>query len=375
MSFFAFYIIASLSILVGGLFWWFNRRFTLGEWALCVVAAFVTAGAVHWSVASGMTADEEVESGQVVSVNYRPAWRERYLQAIYRTVYHSSGSGKNRRTWTTQEFSHYETRHTNHPDEWTAATNIQMSLDLSHGHYDAIVAKFGGAVTAHPGRRTTFRTGSTMVSGDRNDYSAQNLTGHVEPVLKGVSFENRVRASPSVFSYRQLSEAESKRLPDYPAATDPWKSSRAMAAVDGFAWDQMNARLGPTKHVNVIVVRLGSAGEAHNLEAKWIGGKKNDLVITFGSWGSYVFGWSETTITKRNLETLLTTEVVNDALIPKIEAEIAKTYRAVDWHKFDYLDLEPRPKHIWILVSVMVLVQGLLVGWSLFNEIDKQHRR
>ena len=46
-------------------------------------------------------------------------------------------------------------------------------------------------------------------------------------------------------------------------------------------WDELNARLGPSKQVNLIIVRLKMPQEARDLEAKWVGGKKNDLVLTY----------------------------------------------------------------------------------------------
>jgi len=371
MTFAAFYFLALIPVVVGGVIWWFNHRFCWWEWAVSSALAFIVAGITHWSVAAGMVADEEVWSGEVTRVEYQPAWRERYKEAIYRTETYTSGFGKNRRTHTRRVFSHYETRYDNHPDRWSAVTNLDMELSISKARHAEIAGKLGNKVESKPGRRSTWRTGSTMVSGDPNDYWVRNSTAHVEPVIKGVSFENRVKASPSVFSYAPLSEAEALRLPDYPAASDHWRSQRVIwAPVDAYKWDQMNAKLGPAKDVNVILVRLGSPKEARKLEAKWIGGKKNDLVLTYGKGWSYVFGWSETSITKRNLETLLL-DPVGDDLIPKVAAEIRRTYKAVDWHKFDYLDLEPRAMHVWILIGIMTLTQAGIIFWGLSNGHDR----
>ena len=85
---------------------------------------------------------------------------------------------------------------------------------------------------------------------------------------------------------------------------------------------------------------------------------KNDLVLTFGTGWACVFGWAEKAIVKRNLETLPLPAPIDDTIIPEPERVVKKDYTIMDWSKFDYLDLEPRAKHYWIAIGVMVLSQG-----------------
>jgi len=373
MTFAAFYFLALIPLVVGGLLWWFDRRYTVWEWALNSAVAFIVAGIMHWSVAAGMTADEEVWSGEITRVEYRPEWRERYKEAIYRTETYRTGVGKNRRTHTRRVFSHYETRHATHPDRWTAFSNIDLSLSISRAKYDELVRKLGAQVQSRRGDRSTMKTGSTHVGGDPNDYFVQNTSRYVEPVIKGVAFENRVKASPSVFSYAPLTPEEANRLPDYPGAADSWRSNRVFASpIDTYKWDQMMGRLGPHKMVNLIIARMPSPAEARKLEAKWVGGKKNDLVLTYGDGWSYVFGWTEQARVKRELETLLITKPVTDAILSDIDRIVRAHYKPVGWHKFDYLDLKPRAKHVWLLVVIMVLTQAGAICLGLFNGADKK---
>jgi hypothetical protein len=212
-----------------------------------------------------------------------------------------------------------------------------------------------------------------MVSGDIYDYFCQNRTGYIEPVVKEVAFENRVKASPSVFSYKKLSDEELSKLPNYPEVTNHRMSNRIIGKVNIpiEEWDKMNAVLGPTKRVNVVLVRMERMSDAQLLESKWVGGKKNDLVLTYGNGWSYVFGWSEKELVKRNLETILIKNRVDSSIIPIIRDEIRKNYTIVDWSKFDYLDIEPSLRHYVYLAIVMVLTQLAFLLFAYHNDWEK----
>ncbi|CAM2982238.1 hypothetical protein [Rariglobus hedericola] len=375
MGFTGFYLMALLPIVIGFGLWLLNHRIALWEWLLTGVLAFIVAGCFHAGAISGMTDDQEVWSGQVLSTHYRPEWRERYKEAVYRTEIYYTGTGKNRQSHTRRVFSHYETRHRTHPDEWTVNTTL-FSTEVSQSKYEQIRRELGARTKAAPGRRTTGSMSSTMVSGDPNDYDTGNTSGAIIPVAKNVSFENRVKASPSTFSYRQLTPEESAKLYDYPYIGDAWSTGRNLSGtLSTRKWDELNARLGPTKHVNLIVVRLKTPEEARALEAKWIGGKKNDLVLTYGESWSYVFGWTESTLAKTKLESLLRYHYpLDDRFIPEVEKVIVAHYKMVDWHKFDYLDLKPRTAHYWWLALTMFLTQAGAMTWAFMNGENRVRR-
>lgn len=109
---------------------------------------------------------------------------------------------------------------------------------------------------------------------------------------------------------------------------------------------------------------------AQYLQSKWIGGKKNDLVLCFGggdtnkpaTW-SYVFGWTNEGIVKKNLQTLLLTKPINDDIIPDIKIEVAKNYKIKEWRDFDYLEV-PIPS--WIYWLYPIILTGSQVGLYFF---------
>lgn len=367
MGFLLFYLCALIPIAVGVALLTFSRRYTWHEWLASSLLSFAVAGVCHWFAIQGMVADEETWSGHVTSVQYQPEWTERYEEAVYRTVTDSKGN-------TSTEFSHYETRYARHPEEWTAHSVIGR-FRMDRAHYDQLVRAFGGRTEPALGDRSGDH-GGTMSSGDPMDYVTQNETGHIEPVAKSVAFENRVKASPSVFSYAPLSEEERAGLPDYPVTRDTWSTGRNMnSGIPSADWDALNGVLGPAKFVNLVIVRLPSEAASRRLEAHWVGGKKNDLVLTFGDGWARVFGWTQSSLVKRNLEALLVEHPVNRAILPLIEAEVRKNYVKTDWHRFDYLDLQPRPVHFAYMLGLQAVFGAVAVFISLRNGLTKDGNR
>ena len=64
MGFLGFYLIALIPAAIGFALWLFSHKFALWEWAATTAIALATAGIIHALTIHGMTADEEVWSGQ-----------------------------------------------------------------------------------------------------------------------------------------------------------------------------------------------------------------------------------------------------------------------------------------------------------------------
>jgi hypothetical protein len=360
------YLIAFIPVVVGGIFWMTRREIVLWEWLLGASAGFITSAIFHICIITSMTGDNETWSGRATEVVFLPEWVERYTEVHTRTT----GSGKYRVT-TTYTDVHYRT----HPQEWQAEIDFgehSETRDISKSRFDEIKGLFGGQVNITKPYKSGF------YSGDPNAYHTPNKTGFIYPATTWMRFENRVKAAPSVFSYPKV-DAKAPVF-EYPSNSDGWVSNRIIggAPIPIRLWDQMNARLGPSKFVNVILVGFNSAdsGLASLQEAKWIGGKKNDLVLCYGTDGkkvlwTRVFGWSEREDAKRNLETILLQNPIDISIIDKIEYEIKKNYVIKDWHKFDYITVEPPPWTFLVLVVVMIVTQIVYYRFAFQNDSEK----
>jgi len=374
-----FYLLALIPIAVGGVLWIYNKRINWVEFAVGICAALLVSCVMHFAASSGVTSDIETHSGQIVSVKHYAEWVEKYDEAIYRTETYYTGSGKDRTRHSRRVFSHWSPRTRTHSEYWQAYSNIGTNYSIDHAKFNDLSNKFGGFVPVE-GRRSTSEHASRMIGGDPNDYFAQNKTGWIEPVTKLVSWENRIKgAGPSAFSFRKV--PENAPVYEWPENPNPWVSNRVInAPINIFKWDQLNARLGPSKRVNVIIVNFpGKSNDIVELQkAKWIGAKKNDLVLCYSSdkngktlWAD-CFSWSKSEIVKSNLKTILLENRVSDDIIPLIEAEIKKNYVLRDFEKdFSYLDIEPRPIHYFMAILIMILTQTGYWIYAHKNEFRK----
>ena len=145
-------------------------------------------------------------------------------------------------------------------------------------------------------------------------------------------------------------------------------------------FDRFNSRLGPVKKANVIMINFKNRDRsiAEFQRAKFIGGKKNDIVVCYGgigtngiaSWSS-CFGWSESEICKRNIETLILSNPINNGILTIIEKEIRANYVKKDWTKWNYIQIDPPTWSWWTLIIVMAITQTIFWLWANANEFSK----
>lgn len=361
-----FFLLALVPIAVWGIQWYFNREIVWKEAAIGVGAALLVA-----TIFTGIEAAEfhipsdiETRSGQVQYAQYQPAWREQYEEAIYRTETYSCGTSKNPQTCTRQVFSHYETRRRWHRESWWAETELgTFSINVSR--YDDVLRNHGDAMEV-AGRRRTGEHSSHMIEGDPNDYRTVNSTGYVYPVTKNTRFENRLlKAKGSLYNFEPVPEDQLDGLfPEWPANASKFDTDRLLGTADQLwgqrSWDQMNAVLGPLKRVNVIAIGFpaGTTQETGTLQERlWKGGKKNDLVITFGGnpqepeW-AYVFGWSDTQAVKRLIENRLLDGV---ATTEEISSLVIAEYQLCEFEeKLAHIEI-PMPWWYYLIFAIVVI--------------------
>jgi hypothetical protein len=383
---FTLYLIAIVPAIIGLIIYMFNKKIAFTEFIVITLIGFLFSFVIHMVTLSSMTADTETLSGKVVTAKYEPRWVERYTE-----THTSTDSNGRTRTWTT---THYRT----HGPDWTVymsfkkdstnKNNNLSSVSISQSRYNELLSLFGKEE-----KKRGYRSG--MVSGDAHDYYVINITGYIYPVTDSKYFKNKVKACPSVFSYSKV--ATNIKVFAYPKA-DTFNHMRLLGIAkkdfDLREFNLMNTRLGPEKKVNVIICGFTNADSSMGdyQESKWIGGKKNDLVICYGdsfvdaSWDKggarvshyetkwvRVFGWTESANVKRNLESqLLVAKDDKGAWLPIIEKEIRANYVIKDWSKFDYLTVEPPPWSYWTLVIIILL---LYIGgyiYSFKNDFNKE---
>lgn len=350
------YLFALLPIIGGGLAWRLKRKMVPAEWLIAAAVGLLTAFLFNCIAVCSMTADWETLSGQMTRATYHPEWVEEYETPIIVTSTDSDGN-------LTSTIVGYDTNYRTHTECWDCEDTFGRTHDISRNQYLDMISNFGGSE-----RWQAHKSG--FYSGDPYLYIADNKEHYIYPTTKWRLFTNNVKAAPSEFSFPPIPSSAS--VFEYPKNLSPWASNRLLGtAANDFnllEWDRMNSRLGPRKKVNVIAVGFRGSDSINDTmgklqESKWIGGKKNDLVICYGDGWAYVFGWTEREDVKAGLKAMFLEGPIGASLIPKIEAEIERNYCIKDWTKFDYISVKPPLWSYWILALAMFLAQGAVWFW------------
>lgn len=391
------YLLAILPMIVSLGLWFYSKKIVWWEALVGCVSGFIIALACQYMAVAGMYDDVQTLSGQVIQANHYARWQEGYDKEIYRTEYYTVtvtrtrtvGTGKNTRseTYTATErrsrevFDHLEYRTRWHDDHYDSNDTLVGSYTIDAARYKDIAKKFG-QILSHPGNRSNWgfrERNNHMIGGDSNDYYTNNINNYVYPVTTTKHWENHVKACPSVFSFVEVPEGTP--VNEYPNNSDHFISDRLFGTANAIPiekWDQLNARIGPKKKVNLIAVGFMDKDSSFSQlqKAKWIGGKKNDIVICFGGQAKkptwvQVWGWSESELAKRNLESLILETGFTVEAIPYIEKEIMNNYEIRDWHKFDYLTVDIPTRWYWYELIIMTVVTTCWLLFAYYNDMDR----
>lgn len=343
-----FYAVAVIPLLVSLALLRKNEFVVWWEYLISTAIAFLIAGIFHWGALRSSTGDYETWSGEITNATFHPYWKERYTEEESYT----EGSGKKAVTKTRTV-----TKYRDHSEYWDANTTLFRDREITEDLFNTIRHKFKSYE-----RESGHRSG--LVRGDPNVYVAYNKTGYCFPVTQWVHFENRIKAVPTLFQFAKVP----KDIPvlSYPQNKDWLASDRvagtARKTVTPYALDCLNARLGASKKVNLILV--GFEGQDSEIgqwqQSAWVGGKKNDLVLCYDTsetpakW-AFCFGWSEQDVVKRSLETIASTDGVSDATLPEIEQEIIQDYQIEKWKKFNYINIPPPTwAMVWFPIATLI---------------------
>jgi hypothetical protein len=365
------YAIAIVPIILWFILWIVGNKINWVEMVSGCVASLILAGIFHLATFEMMTSDREVLSGQITKATFHPRWIEEYQQAHTRSVYCGRDSKGNSRYRTE---TYYTTEHRTHTEYWDCDTDLGDSHNITTAFFEEIKKNFNNLTTERP-----YKHG--FDGGDRNIYVSYNKTGYVYPVTTTKGFKNLLLCSKTVYSFPEVPKGV--KVFEYPYPTDWLHSTRLIneSRISAYEFDKLNTRLGFAKHINVIMINFGSNPDsniANYQQSKYCGGKKNDLVICYAKDGganwAKVFSWSESELCKRNLETLILNNPINNLLLEPIRKEIVLNYTPKDWSKFDYISLEPPASAMYWYLFVLVLLQAGIIAFAFMNEFDKEEK-
>jgi len=334
---------------------WFDKDLTWREIGLCCVAPVVLMCSLYAVFSYQETSDVEVLNGAVTSKERNEVHcRHSYDCNCYYTT-HRNSNGSYSRT------RHCSTCYEHRFDvDWDVLTSI--------GNYTVDTIDRQGL--QEPQRWTIVNTG--------------------DPVSKTSSYTNYVRgAKASLFNLEQYKNY-SALVPEYPSNIyDMYKINRVIdiganipnkAELDtGLSY--ILSRLGVSKQVNVVLVTTNQPEDfSYGVRNKWLGGKKNDLIINVGMDKSFnitwvkVFGWSANEMVYIKLRDdlkALGTFTNTQGILNVIETDVKNHYQRKHMKDFEYLKSEVEPsteKLMWALLFCVLLSIGLTV-WCVREDV------
>lgn len=206
-----------------------------------------------------------------------------------------------------------------------------------------------------------------------------------EPFSKWVSYDNPIKGNPySLYNKSSLKmvEAWKAKLPDYPEIDDYYRINRVLTSgvnlPDLKAWQDdlsnVNRDLNPSKKVNInlIFTKEKSLDFAAALDAKWIGGKKNDVVAIVSvdddlgiNWVK-ILSYSADSSLKVYLRDHLTQigKVDREKFMSIIKQDVGLYYKHESFKKFDYLRFSSDMGDTAFYVSLLVTcLSSLAICW------------
>jgi hypothetical protein len=207
-----------------------------------------------------------------------------------------------------------------------------------------------------------------------------------EPASIEHTFINYIKGVPqSLFSFSgEL--ASTWVLPTYPRIFDFYRIRRVLntdAKISSDVIDRINnelnialKHLGQEKQVNVVVILTESDDPSYRyaVEQKWLGGKKNDVVIFVGLDDTNI-RWVDVMTWALNKGNELFHVKLRDAVrdlktldsqtfVPTVASEIKAHYDRPEMKQFEYLSAEVMPQS-WVIVLAVAIATFGSIGLSL----------
>lgn len=370
-------LLPAITTLIIHHFW--KHKVVVWELALPFLVSIVLVGICHLVIQMSLTTDTEYWGGLVVKAEYYERWDERV--SCTHTKYCTSTDGRgNTSTYACGTHHIYDV--TEHPPRWQVVNTNGHVIQISANKYRELVRKFGNS------RFVNLRRNYHTVDGDKYVAEWNQSRETAEVTVTAHLYENRVKSSRSVFNYEEVSpeDIEKYGLYGYPSIRSfyrlPPVLGDGVSGEEQRAFELLNGYLGSRKEVRVWVLLFEDQPReaGHYQEALWVGGHKNEFVITIGlkedrsvDW-AHVFSWSESEHlkvgTRHHLETMGTLNLIS--LATWLEPELRNRYRRKSFEEFSYLSVEP-PWWATLLVFILTVLANVGISWYVIaNEFEER---
>ncbi len=361
------------------LYFFFNHNTIWWEFLIPFGASFLLILIMKFSTELSQTSDTEYWSETASKAVYSEPWDEEVpCTHSYDCNCHTDSKGHEH--CSTCYRHSYDVDY--HPAKWELISSSGNSITISEAKYNYFVGKWKNKSFAEQNRDYHSIDGNCYIT-----YWPQN-DNMIECMVSSHSYENRIQASHSVFSYPELKETDIKfyGLYDYPNITEGYKQISILGYGDTTqrrAENKMqilNARLGPKKQAKVFVLifKNKSADVAYQQECYWKGGNKNEFVVCIGIDNAYNVKWcrpfSFTEVQEVKIETRNFVQQMGQINLLKVSdflySEIDTKFKRKNFKDFSYITVEPKGWQVTLTFILTIIINVLLSLWIIKNEID-----
>ena len=257
------------------------KEFLLSEAIMCLLVAGGYSIAKHQSVS-----DIEIWNGWMAKAEYYEEWWEQVSCRHEIRCTHRDEKGNTLHS----NDGHYHLYDVDyHSPYWEGKTSNGETLSLSHLYYDELVGLFKNQEYV-----TILRFSKDHGRGNKYVTSYDQAMSTFVSTAVPHSFVNYIKASPSSV-LRKVGQGDSFKnlLPEYPTVDQSNWSAKRFLSVGvpivhlselNLMLSVLNGRLGGSKQVNAMIIAVNTLDSSYiqEFEEKWLGGKKNDLIIVIG---------------------------------------------------------------------------------------------
>ena len=359
------------------LYLFYDRKVVWWEFLILFAVSLASVGIVKLIADNSNTKDIEYWNGTKDEVQYYEPWDEE-VPCTHSYSCNCTTDSKGNESCSTCYMHPYDVDY--HPAEWTLVTSIG-NYSISENEYNRLVTKFGNKSFVNMNRDYHSINGNMY----KAVWPRTDIT--LEGVTEKRSYENRPKASNSVFSYPTVDSTDraNYKLYDHPEVYG-LVQKHILGYGDqttGVAEHQMeclNGRLGPVKEIAcfIMIFRNKTERAAELQEAYWHGGNKNEFSVCIGLdaannvlWCK-CFSWSEVAepkITIRNFVTEM--KVLNlSKVVTFMTPELTLKYKRKHFRDFNYLSIPMTSGQLIAALITTIIIDIGIAFFVVLNDVE-----
>lgn len=217
-----------------------------------------------------------------------------------------------------------------------------------------------------------------------------------EPFAQESMFLNYLKLSDTTL-FKDMVDKNNQyidKVPEYPEVNDYYRMNRVIG--DSVDMSKLNSKLndylkknGSTYQINIVSVFVGediTEDFFYALQAKWIGGKKNDIVTVIQLKGDKSVGWvrvmsrADTEVFNKSLEIDLQNakDFSDDKYLSILDDNLKTRYKRVDFEKkYSFLESDFNPSWTQIICCIVSLIFGsvlVMFGYKMYEARQNRFR-